>query len=73
MAAPQEPPLDRLFSLGDPLPPGPQTVYGAPWRQRLFWGCYPSPDPLTALCDSLMSREGRPVSRWTAALFHSAA
>ena len=39
--------------------------------QALFWGCYPSPDPLTALCDSLMTREGRPASRWTAALFHS--
>ena len=25
MAAPQEPPPERLFSLGDPLPPGPQT------------------------------------------------
>jgi len=30
----------------------PATAYEAPWRARLFWGCYPSPDPLMALSES---------------------
>ena len=38
--------------------PARQLVYGALWRPRLIWGCYLSPDPLTALSDSLMSWEG---------------
>ena len=36
----------------------PQTAYGAPWRPSLIWGCLPSRDPLTALSDSVTTRQG---------------